>query len=72
MQLTLLLKDGKEERVMHSSSGNKKFAPYGDANDVTDKFFKSLRSRYQQNLETSIRGSDFHFWFSSTNALQMS
>ena len=44
---------------MHSNSGNIKFTPYSDANDVIEKRFNSLRSRYQENLETSIKGSDF-------------
>ena len=57
IQLTIAInfissKDGEEERVMHSSGGNIKFTPYNDANDVIDKHFKSLHSRYQENLET--------------------
>ena len=52
-------KDGEEERVMHSSSRNKKFTPYSDTNDAFHKLFKSLRSRYQEKLETSMRESDF-------------
>ena len=46
---------------MHSKSGNIKFTPYSDANDVIEKLFKSLRSKYQDNLETSMKGSDFIF-----------
>ena len=46
---------------MHLGSGSINFAPYSDANDVIDKFFKSLRSRYQENLETSMKGSNFIF-----------
>ena len=38
-----------------------KITPYSNANDVTDTFFKSLRSRYQEHLETSMKGSDFIF-----------
>ena len=49
------------ERVVHLSSGNIKFTPYSDVNDVIDKFFKSLRSGYRENLETSMKGSDFIF-----------
>ena len=65
IQLTIAInfissKDSEEECVMHSNNGNIKFTPYGDAN-VTDKLFKSLRSRYQENLETSMKGSDFIF-----------
>ena len=32
-----------------------------DANEVPNELFESLRSRYQGNLETSMRGSDFIF-----------
>ena len=39
-------KDGEEEHVMHSSKGNKKFAPHSNSNNVIDEVFKSLRSRY--------------------------
>ena len=46
---------------MPSSSDNIKFTSYSDANDVIDKLFKSLRSIYQVNLETSMKGSDFIF-----------
>ena len=53
-------KHAEEERVMHSSSGNIEFTPYSDANDI-DKLFKSPCSRYQENLETSMKGSDFIF-----------
>ena len=48
-------KDAEEERVLHSSSGNIKFTPNSDTNDVIDKLFKSLRLRYQKNLETSMK-----------------
>ena len=54
-------KDGEEKRVMHSNSSNIKFTPYSDANDVIEKLFKSLRSKYEDNLETSMKRSDFIF-----------
>ena len=38
-----------------------KFTSCNDANEVIDKLFESLRSRYQGNLETLMRGSDFIF-----------
>ena len=44
---------------MHSNSNNIKFTSYSDANEVIDELFESLRSRYQGNLKTSMRGSDF-------------
>ena len=46
---------------MHSNSGNIKFETYSDAIDVIDKLLKSLRSKYQDNLKTSMKGSDFIF-----------
>ena len=65
IQLTIAInfissEDGEEEHVMHSSSGNIKFTPYSYAN-VIDELFESLRSKYQVNLKTSVRGSDFIF-----------
>ena len=44
---------------MHSRSNNIKFTSYDDANEVFDELFESLRSRYQGNLETSLKGSGF-------------
>ena len=66
IQLTIAInfissKDAEEEHVMHSRSNNIKFISYNDANEVVDELFESLCSRYQRNLETSMRGSDFIF-----------
>ena len=55
------LKVTEEERLMHSTSGNIKLTSYNVANEVVDELFESLRSRYQVNLETSMRGSDIVF-----------
>ena len=40
---------------------NLKFTHYSDANVLIEKLFKSLRLKYQENLKTSIKGSDFIF-----------
>ena len=66
MQLTIEInfissKDAEEEHAIHSKSNNIKFTSYNDANEVVDKLFESLLSRYQGNLETSMRRSDFLF-----------
>ena len=50
--------DVEEDNVMHSDSGNIKFTPESDANDVIDKLFKSLCSIYQYKLETTMKESD--------------
>ena len=46
---------------MHSSNGNIEFTPYGYVNDVIDNLFKSMHSRDQENLETSMNESDSIF-----------
>ena len=66
IQLTITInfissKDAEEEHVMHSRSKNTKFTSYIDANEVVGEPFESLHSRYQGNLETSMRRSDFIF-----------
>ena len=57
----ILSKDVEQEHVMHSTSDNVKFTPYNDANEVVKELFEPLRSKYQSNLETSMKGSDFVF-----------
>ena len=61
IQLTISInfvssKDTEEERAMQSTSDSVKFASYNDANKVVNE---SLRSKYQYNLETSIKRSNF-------------
>ena len=46
---------------MHLSSDNKRFTSCSEVNDVIEKLFKSLRSKHQDGLETSMKGSDFIF-----------
>ena len=53
------MRDAEEEHVMYSNSKNIKFTSYNHANKVADELFVSICSRYHNNLETSMRGSDF-------------
>ena len=46
---------------MYTTSGNVKFTSYKDVNDVLKELFESVLLRYQNNLETLKRGSDFIF-----------
>ena len=46
---------------MLSRSNNIKFTSYIDANEDVDEHFQLLHSRYQGNLETSMKASDFDF-----------
>ena len=48
-------KDAEEKRVMHLRKANIKSTSYTDANEVADELFESLRSRYEGNLEISMR-----------------
>ena len=41
---------------MHSTSDNIKFTPSNHANEVVKELFESLLSKYQDDLETSMRG----------------
>ena len=50
-----------EEYVMHSKSDNTEFKTFDNQNQVFDELSKTLFSRCQGNLETSLRGSDFVF-----------
>ena len=52
-------KDTKEVRVMHVTSANIKFTSYNDAYEVVNELLESLRSKYQDNLEKSLRRSTF-------------
>ena len=54
-------KDAEEVRVMYSTSNNIKFTSNNDATKVVNELFESLRSKYQDNLETSMRRSNFIF-----------
>ena len=64
IQLTIAInfissENAEKGRVMHSKSDNVEFTSYNDTNEVADELFDSLRSRYQDNLEKSIKGSEF-------------
>ena len=49
-----------EERVMHSKSDNIEIMTNDEADEVVKELFDSLKSRYQDDLE-SMRGSEFFF-----------
>ena len=64
IQLTIainfsLSKDTSEECVMQLMSDKIKFTSYNDVNKVANEIFELLFSKYENNLETSMRGSDF-------------
>ena len=46
---------------MHSNSDIIKFTFYNDADKIVNELFESLRWKHQDNLETSVKRSDFIF-----------
>ena len=54
--------DTEQKSVVHSTSNNIKFTSYNDANKVANELSESLPSRYQGNLEKSMRGIDVIFY----------
>ena len=46
---------------MHTKSDHKEFMTYDNANDIVDKLFQTLLSRYQDNLDRRMEGSEFVF-----------
>ena len=59
IQLTIAInfissKDTEEESAMYWNIGNIKLTSYSEVNEVVNELFKTLRSKYQENLETSM------------------
>ena len=54
-------KDNDEECVMYSKSNNKEIKNNDKPDEVIKKICKSLLNRYENNLKTSMRSSDFIF-----------
>ena len=48
---------------MHSKSDNKEIIINDEADEVIEELFKSLLNRYQNNLEESMKGSNFVFHY---------
>ena len=54
--------DNDEDCVMHhSKSDNIEIMSSGEADEVIEELFDSLKNRYQNNIETKMRNSEFVF-----------
>ena len=53
--------DANETRVMHTKSGNIKIMSGIETGDAINERFNSFRRRYQEGLETKMKGSSFIF-----------
>ena len=51
--------DSDETHIMLTKSNNIEIMIGSDANEVIKELFKPLLQRYQENLETKMRGSEF-------------
>ena len=54
-------KDIDEERLMHSKSDNIEVMAYDKSDEFIEKLFEPLFHRFQIELKTLVRGSDFIF-----------
>ena len=54
-------KDSDETRTMHTKSDNVEIVMGSETNEIIEELFKSFLQRYQEELEESMRGSEFIF-----------
>ena len=56
------LKPGFDEtRIMHSRSDNIEIMIGDDNDDIIEELFKSFLQKYEENLQSKMKGSDFEF-----------
>ena len=53
--------DNDDKQLMHSKSGNIEIMIGNKTNEIMKELFQSLITRYQADLETSMKGSDLAF-----------
>ena len=51
--------DNDEEHEMHSKNGDIEIMMNDEADEVVDELFESLKKRYQNKLEESMKDSKF-------------
>ena len=62
MQISFkILFNTTENQIMHSKSDNVEIMRVLDPNDVTDELIESFAKRYQESLETQMKGSNYAF-----------
>ena len=52
-------KNSNETRTMHTESDNKEIMMSSETDEIIEELFKSLLQRYQEELEESVKASDF-------------
>ena len=61
MQISFISVTSEERDTMHSKSDNIEIMKGLSANDIVNRFIKSFKQRYQEGLETTMRGSSYVF-----------
>ena len=64
IQLTMAInyissKDSDDTQIMHTKSNNVKIMLGSETNEIIENFFESFLQKYQEELEESMRGSEF-------------
>ena len=52
-------KDSHEPCTMHTKSDNMEIMMGSETDEIIKEFFKSLKQKYQEGLEESMKGSEF-------------
>ena len=53
--------DSSHIRIMHTKSNNVECMSRIETNDIINELFESIFKRYQENLETKMKGNSFLF-----------
>ena len=66
IQLTMAInfissKDSDETRTMHTKSNNVEIMIGSETNEIIEDLFESFLQKYQEDLEQSVRGSEFAY-----------
>ena len=61
MQISFISVTSEESDTMHSKSDKFEVMKGLSANDIVNRFIESFKQRYQEGLETTMRGSSYVF-----------
>ena len=61
MQVSFISLINKETDIMHSKSGNVEIMRGRSTNDILNMLIETFKQRYQECLETRMRGSNYVF-----------
>ena len=59
MQVSFISSINKETDIMHSKSDNVEIIRRRSTNDILNRLIETFKQRYQEGLETRMRGSNY-------------